>query len=316
MRLGSVVRSGLPALGAMLVAALLLATVPAASAWSPPSTDPVAWSNGLVLCQFAPASPSVAASAVAVPESGLTASLAGLAEANAGGVVVATASLATASWNVTNVSSDDAYDLEFTTTATVASSAAPGTAAGSVALSIQFVLPAYAGSPTGPTDAVALEFSEAGWPWQGAGDHLVLTLAAAPTYASTESLRATTSDGWILASDANATGAERERMGVNASATATVPGGPRSIAANATVALLSSAEARVTIAFSAAAGAFTGLALTAHVGIVLPSTVAGIPISEVLAAIAAAALISVALAAFARRVRRRPSQLVYAEEEP
>ncbi len=316
MTLGTLARRGGPAAGAGLAVALLFLALPAASAWSASPSDPVSWSNGVVLCEFLPASPTVAASAVSIPESGMTAGLAGLAEADAAGTVVETANLSAASWSVANVSSDDAYDLEFTATVPVASVADPALSEGSVALSMQFVLPAYAGSPTGATDEVALEFSESGWPWQTAGDHLVLTLSAAPSYASTEQLRPATSGGWILASDANSTGATREQLGVNASAAVTGTGAATSVAATASVALLSGASARVTVAFSSAAGSFAGLSFTARVGIVLPTTVAGIPLSELLAAIAAGALVSVALAAVARRVRRRPSDLVYAEEEP
>jgi hypothetical protein len=297
------------------VVALLLAASPAL-AWNE-NLAPVAWTNGTVLCQFAASTPMVGVSALSVNESGLTTWLVGLSEVRANGSVAATAELSGRAWNVANLSDDDAYDLEFTTTAPLAATPPSAGAVGSVNLTVQFILPAYHGSPNGPVDQVTVAFAESGWTWQGAGDHLVMTLGAAPSAGATEHLVASTSPGWTISSVANASGTEREQLGTNTTAQVTGPGGAETtVPANASLAVRSPEWATVSVAFGSAAGAFASLAFIARVGVVLPTTIAGIPLPELLAVAGAAALVSVLVGIGARRLRRRPSRLVFVEDEP
>jgi hypothetical protein len=297
--------------GAFVV--LLVASTALASSWN----VPVGWTNGTVLCRFAASTPDVGVSALSVPESGLTAGLAGLSEAQSNGAVIATASLAGSSWTATNLSTEDAYDQEFSTSAPIEAVPSAAGPIGSVNLSVQFVLPAYNGSPDGAATQVTVILSESGWSWQGSGDNLVLTVAASPSPGATEHLAASTATGWLLSSLANATGATREQLGTNSTGLVTYPDGSETIIpANTSVALASPESATVSVVFSAAAGDFSSLAFTATVGIVLPATIAGIPLPEILAAAGAATVVSLLVAVGARRLRRRPSRLIYTEDEP
>jgi hypothetical protein len=308
-------RWGLWAGTGLAVFALLLAASPAL-AWGD-YQDPVAWTNGTVLCQFAASTPMVGVSALSVRESGLTASLVGLSEVRANGSVAATADLSGQAWNVANLSDDDAYDLEFTITAPIEAAPSSAGTVGSVNLSVQFVLPAYDGSPDGAVDQVMIVVAETGWTWQGPGDHLEMILGAAPTVSSTEHLVASTAAGWLLSSVANASGTEREQLGTNSTALVSSPGRPgTTVAANASLALPSSEQATVAVAFGSGAGEFSALTFVSRVGVVLPATIAGIPLPELLAAAGAATLVSILVAVGARRLRRRPSRLIYAEDEP
>lgn len=297
--------------GGATFAVLLIASSALGATWY----APVGWTNGTVLCEFASSEPAVGVSALSVAQSGLTTWMAGLSEVRPNGSVAASAELSGRTWTVANLSTDDAYDLAFSILAPVSDGA--GATVGSVNLSVQFVLPAYSGSPDGAVDEVTVLVAASGWAWQGVGDHLVMTVAASPSVPATEHLVASTTVGWTLSSLANSTGADRERLGFNSTAMVTTHGGePTLIPANASLDLASPQSATVSIGFGAGAGAYSSLEFTAHVGVVLPATVAGIPLPELLAAIGAAALVSLVVAVSARRLRQRPSRLIYAEEEP
>jgi len=297
------------------VIGLLGAIIPAASAAPYGVGDPVSWSNGMVLCQFASSVPSVAVSDVAVHDSGLTLSSVNVSEVGPNQVVEAQTSLARATWNVTNRSTDTAYDLSYSVRAPVVGPTG-GPVLGSANLSVSFVLPTYAWSPSVATTTVTVVFVVDSWPWQGAGTHLVLSFGAAPSVAGTERLSASTSPGWLLTSSSNSTGTDREQVGANSSAAVTVAGGtPANVTAESSLTLESPAEAMVAVSFGTSAGAFNSLSFTARVGILLPSSVAGVPLPELAAVGAGAVLVSLGVAAVARRLRRRPSKLIYVSEE-
>jgi len=306
--------SGATAISAAVVLVLLLA--PAAGAWSVGVGGPMSWSNGVVFCQFAPASPSVEVSAATLSGSGVTVSLLSLNEGGPGSSVAAIANLTGVSWSPGNWSGDDAFDQAYTLHATLSNPASPSSPVGSTDLTVQFVLPAYQGSPEGPTDAVNVLFTVENWTWQHAGDHLELAFSVAPTFPSSEHLNASSAPGWMLASTSNSSGSVLEQVGANASATAATGSGPTmSIAATPTLSNFSPASANLSVAFAGTAGEFTTLTYSARVGVVLPASVAGIPLSEILAASAAGVVVSLCVAMVARRVRRRPSNLIYVTEE-
>jgi hypothetical protein len=315
-RPGSIRRAAAVALTA--VVGLLLVVLPTASAhWAYAPGDPIAWSNGEVLCEFAPSSALVAISAVNVQPSGLTASMVELAEAHADGSIVATADLAAANWSFENASTEDEFDLAYSVTVPITSAGGSAAPVGTVNVSVNFVLPAYEGSPAGASDTVAVEIGISGWTWQAPDDHLVLTMGAAPSFPDSSRVTAANETGWTVAGQANATGADQERLGVNSSATATAANGSKvPVGAAAALSLWSPQWATVTVSFAASAGEFASLAASARVGVVLPATIAGIPTPELVAAAGAAVLLSVLVAAGTRRLRRKPSSLVYAEDEP
>ena len=295
------------------LAVLFVASSALGASWNVPA----GWTNGTVLCQFGPTTPQVAVSALSVPESGLITWLVGVSEVRGDGSVAAAADLAGRAWNVANLSTDDAYDLAFTISVPIDAGATGGGTVGSVNLSVQFVLPAYDGSPNGSVDQVTAVFAESGWSWQGIGDHLLLTLGAAPSFPSSSHLSASTESGWTIVGQANATGADQERLGVSATANATASNGSTlPVSASSSLDLTSPQAATIAVSFGTSAGEFTNLSFTTRVGVVLPSTVAGIPLPDLAAAVGAGVLVSVLVAVGARRVRRRPSRLIYAEEEP
>jgi hypothetical protein len=303
--------------GSLVVAVVAALAVlgPTVSAYSYRNGDPVAWSNGVVLCQFATQSPSVAVSHSGVSGTGVTVSLASLVEATRANSVVGVANLSGLSWSVTNLSTDDAYDIEYSAHAAVVSPSSSARTLGSVQLTVQFVLPAYQGSPKGPTDRVSVLISVVGWSWQGPTDHLVLAFEITPSYPASEHLNATEARGWILSSTSNESGQVLEQVGANASAQVTAATGPATtVAANASVEISSPSWAELSVAFGDSAGAYTSLSYDAEVGIVIPTEVAGIPLSEIVAVIAAGAFVSVVVAVATRRVRRRPSKLIYVTE--
>ncbi len=293
------------------LAVLLVASSAMGASWY----APVGWTNGTVLCEFGSSEPAVGVSALSVAQSGLTAWMAGLAEVRPNGSVAASAELSGRTWTVANLSTDDAYDLAFSILAPI--SAGAGGVIGSVNLSVQFVLPAYNGSPDGAVDEVTVLVAESGWAWQSAGDHLEMTVGASPSVPATEHLAASAAAGWTLSSFANSSGVERERLGFDSTARVNSTGGASTvIPANASLDLTSPESATVAVDFGTGAGAYSSLEFTAHVGVVLPATVAGIPLPELVAAIGAGALVSLLVAVSARRLRRRPSRLIYAEDEP
>ncbi len=304
--------------GGAAVAAWLVLLAPAAAAGAYGPSGPIAWTNGTVLCQFVATSPQVAVSAVAVNESGLSVSMLEVSEMDPAGTAVASASSSAASWAVANLSTDDQYDLEYSASAPVETgpSSAP-TFVGSVDLSIQFILPAYEDSGAGPLTTVNVVFGVSDWPWQSGSDHLEIVLGAAPSFSATERMGLVTGGGWLLASNATSSGQERERLGMNSTATASAAGGSvTSVPATGTVNLSSPQWATVAIDFGTTAGAFTELSFGARVGVVLPATIAGIPLPELLATIAAAALVTALVAVSTRRLRRRPSSIIFVDEEP
>ena len=303
--------------GIVLASAVLLgglSPVVSASPYGP--GDPVSWTNGLVLCQFAEDWPSVAVSALSLNGTGVTVAVLNVSEVRANQSLAAYASMGGLPWRASNLSTEDAYDLAYSIEAPVVSSSGSPRTVGSAELSVRFVLPAYSGSPSGSTDIVNVVFSVVNWTWLAPGDHLVVAFSATPSFPGKEQLNTTSAPGWLISSRSTTTGSELERVGANATASATTGAGAlTTVVANSTVQIISPESARLAVAFGTSAGEFTSLGFTAKVGIVVPSAVAGIPLTELAASGAAAVLVSLLVAAAARRLRKKPSKLVYVTEE-
>ena len=305
--------AGAIGVGVFLLAATIVPVAGASAAWSP---DPVSWNNGSVLCQFLADQPGVNVSALARNGSGLTTGLRGVSEIDPSGAVVASAALSGLSWNSEKIVTEDFYDLAFTAVAPVDSSASGAPTVGSVDLRVDFVLPAYEGSPSGDYSMVTVQVSVANWSWQAAGDSLALSFSASPTFPSAEHLQTATAPGEQLASASTSSGQTFEWMGLSTTAAAASATGPAvNVSATPSLGDLSSTSAVVGVAFGSAAGAFQSLVFTAHVGVVLPSSVAGIPTVDLVAVGAAAVAGSLGIAAATRRVRSRPSRLIYVDDE-
>lgn len=298
--------------GALLLLLPLVSTATAATAWDP---APKEWSNGVVLCEFMPSVPTVSVSALERVQSGLSASVVSVQEVDPTGEVVAIASVASANWAASNLSNDDVYDLSYTVLAPVTGPEASAPTYGSVNLTVSYILPAYEGSTNGSVDSVSVDFQVSAWPWQGAGDHLVLTLGAWPSFADTEHLVLGGSSGALITSVSTASGTALEQMDGSASAIANPSSSnPTHIPVSASISGNGSG-AEVSVSFGTAAGTFSALNYSASVSVLFPSTIAGIPTTDLVAVGSMAALISVLVAAGVRKTRSRPSDLTYVEEE-
>lgn len=280
--------------------------------WAP---DPVAWTNGIVLCRFSASQASVSVSALAVNESGLSLLFASLEEVRPNGSVAAVADLARLTWTVTNRSTDDAYNLSFTVVAPLLAAPDSSTVVGSTDVEVDFVLPAYVTATSGSLDNVTVLESVRNWTWQSPGDSLAANWTAWSTFATQEHLVPGSAATSLLASRSNSTGADLERFAANSSARAVSSSGTLSqLPVTATAVLISPSSATVRLVFGAA-GEFRSLDFSAVVSIVPAATVAGIPLSYLLAAAGAAAGVSLLLAGVTYRARRRRSDLIYVSEE-
>jgi hypothetical protein len=285
---------------------------PTAATW--PATSPE-WNNGVVLCVFNPTSPSVAVSAFGLNGSGLSSGITQVAEVDAAGATVAVASVASASWTPWNASTDDTFDQAYQAHVSLTPVSGPATVLGSADLRVDYALPAYAGSGAGPLNSVTAVFEVSNWSWQGSGDHLVLTLPLWPTFAQSEHLSGPGPNGAEITSWSTATGSAREYFRLSGSANATPAGGvPVSVAVSPVVSL-SPSFASVNVSVGSGAGRFASMTYTATVSIPVPTTVAGLPLYDYALVAAAAAALSILIAVGTRRVRQRPSDLQYVEEE-
>ncbi len=306
-------RSG-AVLGGVLVLATLLtcAGVAPASTWADPAID---WSNGLVLCEFDASLPTVSVSALARAQTGLSVTVTSISEVDPAGDLVASSNLSSAAWTYQNLSTEDAYDLEYTAAAPVITvSSAPGMLP-SASVRVDYVLPAYAGSPSGPEELVATDLAVSNWPWQADNDHLVLTLAFWPSFPDSERLALGVAPASLVSGVSIATGATFEEWAGGSTAGVNAGGAnATNVSATPTVAG-SSASAAVTVVFGATAGAFAELNYSGEVRVLFPSSIAGIPTPELLLVGGTAALAVVGVAVGARVLRRRPSDLVYVDRD-
>jgi hypothetical protein len=313
--------SAVAAVGLALAVAVGLALFGAAGAAVPqtaPSWPPshLAWNNGLVLCTFDPMRPSVAVSALDLNGSGLSSGITEVTEVNSAATPVAVASMVGATWAVVNASTSDTFDLAYRAhVALVAAGGAP-IPSGSTDVRVDYVLPAYADSAPDNLSSVAAVFQVSNWSWQSPGDHLVITLPIWPTFAYAEHLTSPTPSGAGVTSSSYATGAAREYFQLSDRATALTSNGSTESVGVSPVVAVSPSLASVQLVVGSSSGNITSLTYTAHVSLPLPATLAGLPLYDYALVGSAAAAVSIAVAAGTRRVRQRPSDLEFVDEEP
>lgn len=284
----------------------------AATTWLASSLE---WNNGLVLCIFDTTSPSVAVSALDLQGSGLSSSISEVSEVNATGATVAVASMGSASWILWNASTDDTFDQAYQAHVPLVAPSEPSTPLGSTDLRVDYLLPAYSESGSSGLNSVTAVFQVSNWTWQTSQDRLVLTLPLWPTFDRAEHLSAQTSNGSEITSWSNATGAAREYFWLSDSATAVTPNGLPMLLGVSSAVNLSPNFASVNVTLAPSPGNFTSITYTASVSIPLPSTVAGLPLYDYALVAAAAGALSIMVAVGTHRVRQRPSDLQYVEEE-
>ncbi len=310
-----------PTVGAILLALVVpVLLVPAAAASDgavPGWTDgAVSWTNGTVLCEFNPGSPGVTASSPALSQTGLSVGLSSIEEVNATGGTPAVASMYDATWLVTNLSSDDAFDLAFSSQVPLVDPVSQATV-GSASVEVQFVLPAYAGADSGSVNQVTLEVGVSNWTWQASGDTLALLFPIAPAFPDHEQLIAPTAGGATVRSLSTQTGDPLETFTAATNATVVPPGGPSTLVAAAPTFTIQPELGFVTLAIgNASTGSFQSMNYTAVVNVVgLPSTVLGLPLYDYALVAGGAGFVCVVVAAGVRRVRQRTSDLIYVEDD-
>lgn len=283
------------------------------SSW--PSTGS-SWSNGVVLCVFSPTAPTASVSAADLADSGMTVGIASVEEVSASGAIVGTTPSSGMVWTVTNRSDPLWYDESYSATLRVAPSATAITSLGVVNLTLDFLLPiSYVEGATENLSAVSMELGMSGWPWQASGDHLVVNLGLAPAFAGTEHFTAPNSTGTLVASVSNRSGRALEYFAPAAEGTVQGPTGPATSTAVAPRWSVSPSSVSVALVVGSSVAEFQSLNYTAHVGVFLPASIAGIPLADYAVVGAVAAVIVVGVGVSVQRARRRPSDLVYAEEE-
>lgn len=309
------------ALPALAFAVLLLAEpAPIAASgagWSAPGGTGVSWTNGVTLCQFSPGAPSVNVSALGLSASGLSMNVSSVQEVNAStDLPVAVAIMSDANWTVTNASTSDTYELVYTAEVPIVAASSSSAPLGATEVSVDFLLPAYAEEDAGASElrSVSVELGLTNWTWQAAGDSLVITLSLWPTYPANEELQAASSSASEVVSVATATGATREFLSMAATANVSAPqGGNRTVGV---VGTLRTGASFATAALTVLASGYRSLAYSAVLGLPTPVSVAGIPLYDFALAGATALIATVLVGLSARRLRARPSDLVYVEEPP
>ena len=186
---------------------------------------------------------------------------------------------------------------------------------GAAQVRVDFVLPAYAEEGSGPVDTVTVNLSLSEWPWQAAGDHLMFSFSAWPNFAVAEHLAIGTSPSSLLSGVSTPSGAAFEEMAAATHAVANATGpAPKNITA-APIASGTPSLGGVSVTMGSAAGEYSSLNYSATVRVLFPTSIAGIPTIDLVAVGGTATLISLLVATGARRLRRRPSDLTYVEEE-
>jgi len=300
---------------ALTLGFLLTPTVlahPNGSGWA---VVPSEWENGLVLCIFSPAQPSVAVSAVSLNDSGFGAALGFLSEVAPSGSAVASAAFNAASWSEANTSVDGWFDMTYTSQVPIVP-VGSSTPTGTVGARADFVLPAYASTPGQNLSAVAFTLSISGWGWVHANDALKAGISVWMPFPAEERINAPAPGSPILTTSSPASG--RTLAYLESSNSASVGGsttGVTAVSATPSIAANQSGGS-LNITFGTSAGEFRTLNYTTHIGVVLPSSIAGIPTYEFVVVGGVGAFVVIALAATTRRLRRAPSDLEFVEEEP
>lgn len=275
------------------------------------------WSNGQVLCVFQPTGPDAAVSAAGVANSGLTVRIVSVEEVATSGLVIALTPSSGMNWTVTNRSTATWYDESYTAQLRVAPAVSAASTIGTVALRVDFLLPiSYVEGVTENLTAVTMQLSATGWPWQASEDHLVVNLALAPSYPASEQLASPSAGGTVVASVSTQSGHTLEYFALGTQAIVAGSTGPATATSVAPAWAVNGSSAALGLAIGSTVTEFTTLNYTAHVGVILPATIAGLPLSDYLIVGGSAAVLAALVGVGLRRVRRRPSDLIYVKEEP
>ncbi|MCI4352174.1 MAG: hypothetical protein L3K14_02135 [Thermoplasmata archaeon] len=304
----------LPRAGPLLVLAAVvavLALTPAGATWggNPP---PVAygWNNGSVLCAFNASLPSVTVSAQGSSGTGMGVGLTQITELSPQGVVVASAVMGSVVWDPNDTSSTTAFVMSYGETVPVTSPTAPTPPVGSVQVNLSYSL---ARSPTSLAQAnqVSVQVLIQHWPWQNVQDTLALEVPIWSAFATSEHVVVGSATSPRVDSVSSANGQSLEYFQAATSATTTA-GSPVAVTAHTTV---MAGKGSTTLTFGTGAGGASSLTYQATLGITPSTQVLGVPLYDYAAVAGGAGLVALAVGAGTSRIRRRPSDLTFVEED-
>lgn len=305
----------LPRVGSFLVLGILVVLLVLSTVRAEPlgyGDEEYQWTNGSVLCVFNESLPSVIVSAYDLNESGMGGALAGVEEVTAStDAVVSTASMAAVSWEPENASSASTFAMSYSGDVPVATSGPSATTVGSAGISVTFTLDR---NPTNASqsDEVSFQISVQDWPWQSAQDSLRLVVPLWSAYNASEHVVVSSSSAAQVESVSTATNEMREYFEAGSTAqTGTGLAVPVTAQASET-----NGVATATLTLGSGAGGATRLSYSATFGIAPTTRVLGIPLYDYAAVAGGAGLVALVVGVGTGRLRRRPSDLTYVEEEP
>jgi hypothetical protein len=302
---------------AILVLLLITASLLGAPA-SASSTSPLyehldwsgAWSNGLVLCEFQLGQPTVSVSALSLDDTGLNATLAGVQEWGPSGLVAGWYGSA-ANWSEANVSNSSALTLEYS--AQLPEGVPGATELGDVTANVVYSLPASPSSGAGAGNLVSMTVRLSNLTVPAPADSLRLMLALSPAYVQNEHLEGQPDGGRVTSVwDLNST--PLEVFDAGSSARLTNSSGSSEVGA-VPGSMVSEESASVNVSVGSAPGEYRSISYVSQVGIVLPTTVLGVPTYIYVGVVGIAGLICVVVAVGSRSVRRRRSPLMSPDED-
>lgn len=304
----------------MLVAALVALLMPAGVLRAAPiaAPAPVIGSNGALNVTMNGSTPVLGVSAYGGSGMGMAVAFGTISETSVLGVLAENASLAGATWVVTNVSTPSRFAYEYA--ASVPVHGLLGLPVGTAQVTAGFSI------PTAKNLNATYSLSVAAWPWLLAGGNLTAEIDLVPTVASAEHLEQNSS-GSTVYSMVNATGNASAFAAVPATANMTGPTGLlETIPVVGVVVSLAASLGVIEVTVGSAAndsrsvnysGTVTGVSPERGIGPPPPPPVSvgpvRIPIYEFVAIGGVAGVVSIALAGVTRRLRRTPSDLEYVD---
>jgi hypothetical protein len=174
---------------------------------------------------------------------------------------------------------------------------------------------AYDSGVTSNATFVALHLEVRGWPWTNPRDVLAVQVPVWPSDPQAELLAAPAASPSELQSVTSSTGTPSEYLLWGATGSASSPGSPTTSVPVSSRVAFAPGLTTLTWVFGSGSGGASAVSFDSRVGVVLPSTLLGIPLYEYGLSAAAAGAVVIVAAVGLRQVRRRPSTWEYVKEE-
>lgn len=300
-----------PRVGTLLVllaVAALVAVAPArATTW--PATPSYVWSNGTLTCVFNASTPTVNVSASALSRTGMGIGLDQVLELTPAGTTVAAATVRSVTWDPTNASSNQWFEMDYSQAVPVLSASLPSHQVGTAQVGLTFSLVRNLSLPV-RADQVSIALTVGSWPWQGAPDRLAFVVPLWSDVPSVEHMEVSSATSPTVQSVSSSTGQPQEYFTAGATAR-TGSGSTIPVTAASTVA---GGNATMVLTLAPAVSGASLVTYQATAGISPTTPVLGIPLYVYAAVAGGAGLVALFVGVGTRQIRRRPSDLTYVEE--